>query len=62
MIDDNTELASNRVHLNKKLPQHPILTPPPTRTPCTKTIDGVFCTLALDIICTGYKRGQIKNW
>ena len=34
--------------------KHPHLTPPPTRTPETKTIDGIFGTPALDVERAGY--------
>ena len=64
MLDVNVDLATNEDSFKERLEEiglkklimskHPHLTPPPTRTPCTKTIDGIFGTPALDVEWAGY--------
>ena len=64
MLDANVDLATNEEGFKEKmediglkeliLSQHPDLTPPPTRIPGKKTIDGIFGTPALDVERAGY--------
>ena len=59
MLDSNVDLATNEDGFKERLKEiglkelimskYPHLTPPPTRTPGTKTIYGTFGTPALDI-------------
>ena len=65
IIDANVDLTNNKkdtfrynlesLGLNELImSKHPNLTLPSTRTPGTKTIDGIFGTPALDVVWSGY--------
>ena len=64
ILDENVDLTTNEDGFKERLEEigskeliiskHLHLTPPSTRTPGTKTIDGIFGTPALDVEWTGY--------